>query len=198
MSNQFHNRLVGTIVVVALGVIFLPDMLDGKKERMQEEFTEIPLRPAIVETESQSRNFEVLPAAKEKTSVEDKSNTQTKTLNNDTSKDSSSKELKNQPLNSSETQKKVKNNNDDQVISTAWTVQLGTFKDADNAELLITKLRQKGYQAYSLPKKPKHGTLTKVFVGPNISKEKITQLRSEVESLTKLKTKIVPFDPLET
>ena len=47
MSNQFHNRLVGTIVVVALGVIFLPDLLDGKNTQKEEGFTEIPLRPSF-------------------------------------------------------------------------------------------------------------------------------------------------------
>ncbi|NKF50263.1 cell division protein DedD [Shewanella sp. WXL01] len=45
MDRQFQNRLVGTIVLVALGVIFLPDLLDGKKAQVVEEFTEIPLRP---------------------------------------------------------------------------------------------------------------------------------------------------------
>ena len=45
MNRQFQNRLVGTIVLVALGVIFLPDLLDGKKTQVVEEFTEIPLRP---------------------------------------------------------------------------------------------------------------------------------------------------------
>ena len=48
MSSQFHNRLVGTVVLVALGVIFLPDILDGKKDRQEEQFSEIPLRPALV------------------------------------------------------------------------------------------------------------------------------------------------------
>lgn len=63
MSSQFHNRLVGTVVLVALGVIFLPDILDGKKDRQEEQFSEIPLRPPVIEQQKASDNmFEVLSA----------------------------------------------------------------------------------------------------------------------------------------
>ncbi len=31
MASKFQNRLVGTIVLVALGVIVLPGLLDGQK-----------------------------------------------------------------------------------------------------------------------------------------------------------------------
>ncbi len=49
VSNHFQNRLVGVIVFVALGVIFLPDILDGKKVHQEEQFAEIPLRPEVAE-----------------------------------------------------------------------------------------------------------------------------------------------------
>ncbi|MBW3532080.1 SPOR domain-containing protein [Shewanella sp. NKUCC06_TVS] len=63
MSSQFHNRLVGTVVLVALGVIFLPDILDGKKDRQEEQFSEIPLRPTVIEQQKADDNmFEVLSA----------------------------------------------------------------------------------------------------------------------------------------
>ncbi|MGI2014094.1 SPOR domain-containing protein [Shewanella oncorhynchi] len=63
MSSQFHNRLVGTVVLVALGVIFLPDILDGKKDRQEEQFSEIPLRPTVIEQQKAHDDmFEVLSA----------------------------------------------------------------------------------------------------------------------------------------
>ena len=63
MSSQFHNRLVGTVVLVALGVIFLPDILDGKKDRQEEQFSEIPLRPTVIEQQKADDDmFEVLSA----------------------------------------------------------------------------------------------------------------------------------------
>lgn len=45
MASKFQNRLTGTIVLVALGVIILPGLLDGQKKHYQDEFAAIPLVP---------------------------------------------------------------------------------------------------------------------------------------------------------
>ena len=186
MSSQFHNRLVGTVVLVALSVIFLPDILDGKKERIQEEFTEIPLRPVIVQDVDTRKNTNELSIAKTKPLATDKID----------AKDRNAADSPKDKVKQINSNIKIAQNNDQD--NPAWTVQLGSFNDAKNAKSLIMKLRNKGYRAYSLPQNPEHGKLTKVFVGPDISKDRINRLQGEVENLTKLKGKVVPFDPLET
>ena len=45
MASKFQNRLVGTVILVALGVILLPGLLDGKKKHYEDEFASIPLVP---------------------------------------------------------------------------------------------------------------------------------------------------------
>ncbi|MEG3112554.1 cell division protein DedD [Pantoea sp. T14] len=45
MASKFQNRLVGTIILVAVGVIVLPGLLDGQKKHYKEEFAAIPLVP---------------------------------------------------------------------------------------------------------------------------------------------------------
>lgn len=47
MATQFQHRLVGTVILFALGVIFLPNLLDGKKQLAQDEAVTIPLRPEL-------------------------------------------------------------------------------------------------------------------------------------------------------
>ncbi|MCY9836201.1 cell division protein DedD [Aeromonas media] len=48
MASKFQNRLVGTVILVALVVIFLPDLMDGNKLQQKEEaFAKIPLRPEL-------------------------------------------------------------------------------------------------------------------------------------------------------
>lgn len=48
MASKFQNRLVGTVILVALVVIFLPDLMDGHKlEQKDEAFAKIPLRPEL-------------------------------------------------------------------------------------------------------------------------------------------------------
>lgn len=45
MASKFQNRLMGTVILVALGVILLPSLLDGNKQSYQDEFAAIPLVP---------------------------------------------------------------------------------------------------------------------------------------------------------
>ena len=59
MASKFQNRLVGTIVLVALGVIVLPGLLDGQKKHYQDEFAAIPLVPKAGDRDEP----DMLPAA---------------------------------------------------------------------------------------------------------------------------------------
>lgn len=45
MATQFQNRLIGTVILVSLGVVFLPDLLMGKKNDISAPAGSIPLRP---------------------------------------------------------------------------------------------------------------------------------------------------------
>lgn len=47
MATQFQQRLIGTVIIVAIGVIFLPDLLSGKKQLEPDEAVTIPLRPQL-------------------------------------------------------------------------------------------------------------------------------------------------------
>ena len=212
VSSQFQNRLVGIIVLVALGVIFLPDILDGKKQHQEEQFAEIPLRPqaesrldeqgtitAIDLGEQQAQfdqqmsareaNASQLPAEqqgeKETAKVEAKpetkpSVTKTDVAKTDTAKTSASNKSEPAPA----------------TASSAYTLQLGSFKNADNVNALVKRLRDQGYRAYTVPQKPVDGQLTKVFVGPDISKAKLQKLQTKLDKFTGLKSAVVDYNPL--
>jgi DedD protein len=65
VASKFQNRLVGTIIIVALGVIVLPGLLDGKKKHYQDEFAAIPLVPKpgdTDETETSPQANQALPS----------------------------------------------------------------------------------------------------------------------------------------
>ncbi|MCL1143666.1 cell division protein DedD [Shewanella gaetbuli] len=217
MNRQFQNRLVGTIVLVALGVIFLPDLLDGKKSTVVEEFTEIPLRPNnhYPSQNIPDEEFEVLEVA----SVDLGDDQESSTTN------STPEQPKSKPANSS--QPKASNEDKVQVakadssksatiakpqvntpkvtpektpvnkVNAGYTIQLGGFNNAQNVEALVAKLRLSGYTAYTLPDVPVDGKLTRVFVGPEISESKLAARKEAITKLTGLKGKIVAYDPLD-
>ncbi|MGS0680828.1 SPOR domain-containing protein [Shewanella sp. 125m-7] len=193
MSSQFQNRLVGVIVIVALGVIFLPDILDGKKQREEEQFAEIPLRPEIQDSRLPEQNIETVDLGQ---------NTQQAAQDTQSSGDASwhiaeedepvvakaKAEVKTTPKPEPKSAAKPK---------AAWTIQLGSFNNAANVDGLVKRLRTKGFTAYTLPTKPVDGQLTKVFVGPNVSQDKLLGMQRDIEKLTKLKGRVVAYNPVE-
>ncbi|QSX34978.1 SPOR domain-containing protein [Shewanella avicenniae] len=209
MATQFHNRLVGTIVIAALGVIFLPDILDGKKTLKPEQFAEIPLRPEVAEVNQDTQVFQVLdtPQSIEPQSTDDEaysqtgaadaqpvtevasanppSHTEPATVEQPSAKPSASS-AKVEPVKPAAANAQV-----------AWTMQLGAFSSVTNVKGLVAKLQKAGFAAYTLPNKPVEGKLTRVFVGPEVSLDKLRSQQQKVESLTSLKGKVIRFDPLE-
>ncbi|ABV86944.1 SPOR domain-containing protein [Shewanella pealeana] len=208
MSSQFQNRLVGVIVIVALGVIFLPDILDGKKQREEEQFAEIPLRPEIQESTLPAQKIETVDLA-----VNDGSNADGASLDNathsgdeersgngDRSGDASwhIAEEGGQPTKPQQSKPAVKSVTKPALeLKNAWTIQLGSFNNAANVRGLVKRLRDNGFTAYTLPTKPVDGQLTKVFVGPNVSKDKLSRMQNDIEKLTQLKGRVVTYSPVE-
>ncbi|MCL1050788.1 SPOR domain-containing protein [Shewanella abyssi] len=200
MSSHFQNRLVGVIVIVALGVIFLPDVLDGKKQRQEEQFAEIPLRPEVEDAALPPQSIETLEISSEESApsngddswkIEPAKQQEQTTANVEPKANVNKAMVKVESTLDTSSNKKVVSN------AKAWTIQLGSFNNAANVRALVKRLRSKGFSAYTLPTKPVDGQLTKVFVGPNIAKDKLVAMQSDIEKLTKLQGRIVAYKPVE-
>ncbi|MGR5062738.1 SPOR domain-containing protein [Photobacterium sp. DNB22_13_2] len=190
MASKFQSRLVGTIILVAVGVIFLPDLFDGKKQHYQEQFASIPLQP---ETTAEVE-YETIPAP-EFAEVDLPPEPVTVVIDEPKSEEVTAEaiEAANQPLKVEPqpiTEPKVGNQ------ETAWVVQLGVFRNFDNANQLVERLRKAGYQAHVFPKQPQQGDLARVVVGPDVSKQKLSADIKKLEELTGLKGRLVRFNPL--
>jgi len=62
---------------------------------------------------------------------------------------------------------------DQQGVPVAWTLQLASFKDEANARALRKQLLKAGHKVYSR----KNGSLVKVYVGPEINKQRLEALK---------------------
>ncbi len=49
MTAVFTNRLIGTAILIVAAVVFLPDLLDGRKQVNKDDFKAIPERPEFAE-----------------------------------------------------------------------------------------------------------------------------------------------------
>ncbi|CAA2930057.1 Cell division protein DedD [Arsenophonus endosymbiont of Bemisia tabaci Q2] len=72
---------------------------------------------------------------------------------------------------------------------------LAVLKNAAKVEEIIAKLRLSGYQGYTEPSLPINGQLTRIFVGPNASRDKLQSSLSELKDLTGLQGQIRGYKP---
>ncbi len=205
MNSALQNRLVGTVIIVALAVIFLPDLLDGKKQTKQDIQVSIPKVPEVlsmqqpseVDIEALSQQAQITASIELETAVDDEPSTELEssrpTMNIPTTNNASS-ELNMQPQNPNaslayQTQILIADPQD----SAGWVVQLGSFRHQKNVRELINVLEKAGYRTFSRPVQTPSGELTKVFVGPEIEQEKLKMALPHLNEITKLKGRLTPF-----
>ncbi|KIP65495.1 DedD [Vibrio harveyi] len=195
MASKFQSRLVGTIILVAVGVIVLPDVLDGKKLHYKEEFASIPIKP---ELDSDVENFEILEPVEDDITLPESPVSATV----DESEDStiavsdSKPELSTQPKEASQPEqvevavRPVEEKN--QYEDSAWIIQLMALKNHENAVALVEDLQKRGYQAHV----KKETAFTRVIVGPDVSKSKLERQVKELQKITGSKGQLLKFKPL--
>jgi DedD protein len=81
------------------------------------------------------------------------------------------------------------------VAEQAWVIQLGSFRHKNNVKELVEKLKNNGYTVFTKPIITKNGTLTKVFVGPELIKSSLQKKLISLNKLTNVKGKIAGFKP---
>ncbi|WP_162046834.1 SPOR domain-containing protein [Vibrio taketomensis] len=177
MASKFQNRLVGTIILVSIGVIVLPDVLDGQKTHYKEDIASIPIKP---ELDSDVETFEVLAPEDDSASlppspVEVVVDAATAPTNEDKVE---------------VVEKPVPERN--QYQESAWIIQLMALKNADNAANVVKDLQKRGYQAHT---KLENG-FTRVIIGPDVSKTKLERQVGELEKITGSKGRLLKFKPL--
>ena len=205
MNSALQNRLVGTVIIVALAVIFLPDLLDGKKQTKQDIQVSIPKVPEVlsmqqpseVDIEALNQQAQITASIELETAVDDEPSTELEssrpTMRIPTTNNASS-ELNMQPQNpnaslANQTQILIADPQD----SAGWVVQLGSFRHQKNVRELINVLEKAGYRTFSRPVQTPSGELTKVFVGPEIEQEKLKMALPHLNEITKLKGRLTPF-----
>ncbi|MEZ2602585.1 cell division protein DedD [Kluyvera intermedia] len=223
MASKFQNRLVGTIVLVALGVIVLPGLLDGQKKHYQDEFAAIPLvpkpgdrdEPDMLPTATQALPAQPPEGAAEEVRAGDAaapsldSSRLAVNGNGDLEQIPPAAELpkpkpvekpkpKPQPVTEpTVTAPPPKPAAEDKPapVGKAYVVQLGALKNADKVNEIVASLRGAGYRAYTSPSTPVQGKITRILVGPDASKDKLKGSLGELKQLSGLSGVVMGYTP---
>ncbi|MDX1569263.1 MAG: SPOR domain-containing protein [Xanthomonadales bacterium] len=164
MDLALKQRLVGAVVLVVLGVIFIPMLLDGSADR-QGEGARIPEPP---EGRIETRKLPLQPGLEEETPEAEPIVVERNT-------DPGSVTSLPQPTPAPTEQERPSQRSDDvvsrpedpqPVAASGWGLQLGMFGKMDNARSLVRRLGDAGFEAYSEPVAVSGRTLQRVRMGP--------------------------------
>lgn len=179
MSSQVQNRIVGSVILIALAVIILPELLDGKPVQEQQQFETIPLQPDVdvVElavSEMDDDAFVGVPQLPE-----------TIELTGEQAEQPQQPVVKRQSSAPQQTD----------LSQPGWSVQLGAFRNQASVDNLVTTLQQAGYSAYREAVVVNGQTVHKLLVGPLLSQEEAQKLLPALNKATQLQGTVVRFEP---
>ena len=196
---------MGTVIVAAVAIIFLPDILDGEKETYQSEFENIPQSPKFEQTREiqtfPEDELAKLPKAEivDEIAIDDNSKAVESSESNQNNQTDNVKVATIEKPSSFVEEKQPKTNSkplpEKAVPSEAWAIQLGSFRHKTNVDELVKKLNAAGYTTFTKPIKTKSGNLTKVFVGPELSRSSLEKKLPALKKLTGMAGKVARFYP---
>ena len=198
MTAAFKHRLLGTAILVLAGIIFLPDLLDGEKQVVKDDFKVIPDRPEFKGVQQQ----QVIDGTK-LTELQQQLQPQPvdeQALDDVAPERAPEPALPSQKMAQVTATTNTATNQTGQALAQAgWVVRVGSFSKAQNANALVTKLRQAGFATFTRNITNTQGLqLTSVLVGPELRKDTLEQQLSKLQQLTGLeRLTVMSYQPAE-
>lgn len=81
--------------------------------------------------------------------------------------------------------------------SKAWAVQMGSFKNKENARVLADRLRSAGFKAFTKEvKSAKGSTQVRVYIGPEFKQASAIKLSADIEKVMNMQGVVIAYKPL--
>ena len=214
---NIKQRIIGALVLVSLGIIIIPMLLNGgtilEQSMSGNNIPDVPKKlntvlPKVPEPM-------VMPAAKTITAYPERALTKNAQTDKKVSSpiDLNTKVLKTNVLKTipdaikkqTELKKKIVPKTEviadtayqkvskpiSSKINTAYTLQIASFSKKDNAVRLQTKLRKKNYKAYMESIRTSKGRLYRLRVGPYLKFDEISGIKKQIEKQFNLKNTVI-------
>jgi DedD protein len=196
LKQATKQRIVGTIVLLALGLIFLPIIFDGQGSYQPSVSSRIPPAPEVpilpepqptrpqlqIEETALLGESDSSPAAEVEQTVEEPLEESLQEAGEVAVVESESAFQREVP------------SLDENGLPQGWSVRLGTFANAANAENLLNRLLEAEYKAYSRVITANESTMTAVFVGPWLERGRVEQFQQELQDRFQLNGMIVRYE----
>jgi DedD protein len=211
MSEQntvnIKQRVVGALVLVSLGVILIPLLLNGGSELNQsfldKNIPEMPQKltkvlPAVPQPMTMPARKNIIAHPEREIVSDNKASNEIKPGSNiqkakakSASKDSSKSTPKPVTKTITNTSYEKANKPASAKINMAYTLQIASFSQKTNAFALRNKLRKKKFKAYIESILTEKGRIYRLRVGPYLKFDQIATIKKQIETQFKLKNTII-------
>lgn len=175
MDVELKQRLIGAVVLTALAILIVPVFLDGDEQERAGATGKIPPRPALDLEPFTAQDLLLEMDAMEAESaagLPQKKDTDPTAID---WQDSDQLRL------------------DANGLPLGWTLQVGSFKNEENAIRLRDRLRDGGYRAYRTAVLTGSGITSRVLVGPMLQRNRLALISSAIEAEFGLQGQIVRY-----
>lgn len=184
MDDGLKQRIVGAVVLIAVAVLFVPALFEPQFQREVDRVTQVPPAPDI-------KPLTITPPTQPEGIEPAKSPDEMYRLLPETEEEVVQAEARPTAIKLAEQTKIL----DDRGVPNAWAIQVGSFKEVGRAEALRDKLIKEGFPAFTRKADAGGETITRVFVGPKIQREKAVILKRALDKKLKTNTLLVAFKP---
>jgi DedD protein len=189
MNNVLKQRLVGALILVALGVVFWPIIFVEPGEQGGAEEARIPQRPQVDTTPVETPGMVGLRPSPEQVKEQPAPDRPLLTLAPEsppptTSGTAAPEPVKKTavPVKKTRTEPPVKPVIDDQGVPVVWILRVASVSSSSRADELRKRLLEMGYKAYTKKIKSGDKTLYRVYVGPKAEKAKLAKIQPQIDA----------------
>ena len=207
MNEILKQRLIGALILIALGVVFWPIIFVEPGEIGGQDLRQIPSRPAVdttaiaapdksglrvspkLESRAQAQREELAREAMAKkpaASAAPASAAPKSVKKTDTGK---------AKANRSRTEAPEKPELDAEGVPIAWILQVASVSESHKAEALRSRLLELGYKAYVKKVHRSGKVLLRVYVGPKFERAQLDKIKSRVDAEFSVQSMVVRYIP---
>ena len=207
MQQDTKQRIVGTVVLLACCMIFLPIVFDGEGSYEPALTSRIPDPPQITILPEPKQTRPVIIADSDIPAVAPSATDVDQTVSAKQASDTGADTALNIAQEDTDTVPKISESDPARTghdgtlpqlgvdgLPTGWSVRLGLFSNADNAAVLLERLQNAGYRAYIREIESDEGQLRGVFVGPWLNRELSAGYQSSLQRDFQLAGIFVPYE----
>jgi DedD protein len=206
VNDILKQRLVGALILVALGVVFWPIIFvqPGDKEVAQQQ--QIPPRPGVAITPIEPPDQMGLRASPEHTAMDDSADEGEVALPADDSVAATSLEPAPGPVpiqkrkvadtgDASRSKPPAPLVMDGDGVPVAWILQVASVSSAEKADELRRRLLSMNYKAYVKKVQRGGAALHRVYLGPKFERAKLEQMQSAIDAEFGVKSIVARYIP---